>query len=327
MHAIRQHDFGPPDTLRYEEVPDPVPAAGQVRIAVEAAGVHLIDTKIRQGDQGGPYPVPELPMTPGREVAGRVDRVGPEVDEAWLGRRVVAHLGMASGGYAEQAVAAVTALHELPDHLGADGAVAAIGTGRTAQGILELAQLTADDMVVVTAAAGGLGALLVQAGRLAGGEVVGLAGGDAKVEEARRQGATVAANYRQPGWADKVRAELGDRAPTVLLDGVGGDAGRAAFDLLGPGGRVVVFGWSAGSPLAFTSDDVYARSLIVSFALGPRIMQRPGGVRELETRALDDAAAGRLVPLVGRTFPLAAAADAHRALEARATTGKVVLVP
>jgi NADPH2:quinone reductase len=327
MHAIRQHAFGPADTLRYEEMPDPVPAAGQVRIAVEAAGVHLIDTKIRQGDQGGPFPAPDLPMTPGREVAGRVDRVGPDVDRAWLGRRVVAHLGMASGGYAEQAVAAATALHELPDHLSAEVAVAAIGTGRTAQGILELAQLAADDVVVVTAAAGGLGALLVQAGRLAGGEVVGLAGGDAKVEEARRQGATVAVDYRQPGWADKVRAELGDRAPTVLLDGVGGEAGRAAFDLLGPGGRVVVFGWSAGSPLTFISDDVYARSLTVSFALGPRIVQRPGGTRELETRALDEAAAGRLVPLVGRTFPLADAAAAHRALEDRATTGKVVLVP
>src|SRR5512145_1581596 len=118
MHAIRQHTFGPADTLRYEDVPDPEPAAEQVRIAVEAAGVHLIDTKIRQGDQGGPYPPPELPMTPGREVAGRVDRVGPGVDERWVGRRVVAHLGMASGGYAERAVAAATSLHELPDHLG-----------------------------------------------------------------------------------------------------------------------------------------------------------------------------------------------------------------
>ncbi len=327
MHAIRQHEFGPAGNLRYEEVPDPAPADGQVRIAVEAAGVHLLDTKIREGVTGGPFPVPDLPMTPGREVAGRVDRVGPGVDETWLGRRVVAHLGMASGGYAELAVAPAAALHGLPDDLPADVAVAAIGTGRTAQGILEVAELTSGDVVVVTAAAGGLGALLVQAGRRAGAEVVGLAGGPAKVAEARRQGATVAVDYRQPGWPEKVRAELGERAPSVLLDGVGGDVALAAVDLLGPGGRVVSFGWSSGTPLAFSPADLEARGLTSAPVLGPRMMQRPGGLRELETRALDEAASGRLVPLVGRTFPLAEAAAAHTALESRRTTGKVVLLP
>ena len=103
MHAIRQHEFGPPGTLIYAELADPVPADGQVRIAVEAAGVHLLDTTIRKGESGGPFPLPHLPMTPGREVAGRVDGLGPGVDDHWLGRRVVAHLGMASGGYAELA--------------------------------------------------------------------------------------------------------------------------------------------------------------------------------------------------------------------------------
>jgi NADPH2:quinone reductase len=327
MHAIRQHAFGAPATLQYEEVADVDPASGQVRIAVEAAGVHLLDTHIRAGEEGGPFPLPDLPMTPGREVAGTVDRIGAGVDPAWRGRRVVAHLGMASGGYAEQAAAPVTSLHELPDHLSAAVAVAAIGTGRTAQGILEVAELTAKDVVVVTAAAGGLGALLVQAGRLVGAEVVGLAGGPDKVAEARRQGATVAADYLIEGWPAEVTAALGDRAPTVLLDGVGGAAARAAFDLLDPGGRVVMFGWSSGSALAFTSADIVARSLSATSALGPRMVQRPGGLRELETRALDEAASGRLVPLVGTTFPLSEAATAHAALEARATTGKVVLVP
>ena len=103
MHAIRQHEFGPAETLRYEEVPDPVPGAEQVRIAVEAAGLHLIDTKIRAGFSGGPLSPPQLPMTPGREVAGTVDLLGPGADEHWRGRRVVAHLGQANGGYAELA--------------------------------------------------------------------------------------------------------------------------------------------------------------------------------------------------------------------------------
>jgi NADPH:quinone reductase len=245
MHAIRQHAFGGPETLSYEEVPDLEPGEGQVRIAVDAAGVHLIDTTIRSGQTGGPYPVPDLPMTPGREVAGRVDRVGPGVDAAWVGRRIVAHLGPASGGYAEQARAAVTALHGLPDHLSAEAAVAMIGTGRTTMGILEVADLSAKDVVLITAAAGGIGSLLVQAARAAGAVTVGVAGGPAKVRLVLDLGADVAVDYREPGWPDLVRAELGDRGDrpiTALLDGVGGAAGQAALDLVGPGGRVVMFG-------------------------------------------------------------------------------------
>lgn len=326
MHAIRQHAFGPAENLRYEEVPDPRPGPGQVRIRVEAAGVHLVDTAIRRGEPG-PFPVPELPMTPGREVAGRVDVVGPDVEGGWLGARVVAHLGPASGGYAELALAPVANLHELPDHLDAEVAVAAIGTGRTAQGVLDLAALTEHDVVLVTAAAGGLGGLFVQAGRRVGAVVAGLAGGPAKVDAVRAAGADVAVDYRAPGWTDALRTALGERRPTVLLDGVGGAAGQAAFDLVAPGGRVVLFGAASGTPLSFTSDDVYERALQVAFAVGPRILQRPGGLRELETRALAEAAAGTLVPVVGARFPLAEAAAAHRALESRATTGKVVLVP
>ena len=327
MHAIRQHAFGPAENLRYEEVPDPVPASGQVRIAVEVAGVHLIDTAIRRGDAAGPFPLPELPMTPGREVAGRVDQVAPDVDDAWVGRRVVAHLGAASGGYAERALVAAASLHDVPDDLGADAAVAMIGTGRTAMGILDIADLDADDVVLVTAAAGGLGSLFVQAARQAGADVVGLAGGPRKVDQVRRLGATLAVDYRDPAWPGLVRDALGDRAPTVLLDGVGGEAGRAAFELLAPAGRVVMFGASGGSVLQVTTADLVARSLSATWALGPRIMQRPGGLRELESRALREAAAGRWVPLVDQPFPLVDAAAAHTALETRATTGKVVLVP
>ena len=332
MHAIRQHEFGPADNLVYDEVPDPVPAEGQVRIAVEAAGVHLLDTVIRKGESGGPYPLPDLPMTPGREVAGRVDLVGPGVDEAWHGRRAVAHLGMASGGYAELAVTSVEALHEIPDHLAADVAVAMIGTGRTAMGVLEVAELTKDDVVLVTAAAGGIGSLLVQAARNEGAVVVGVAGGPDKVERVRALGAAVAVDYRDADWTKVVRAALdnpgtaGGRGVSVALDGVGGEIGRGALELLVPGGRIVLFGWSSGEPLEITTSDLYAGGITASAAVGPRMLQRPGGLRDLETRSLAEAAAGRLTPLLTR-FPLAEAAKAHEALETRATTGKVVLVP
>jgi len=326
MRAIRQHEFGPPETLILEEVADPVPADGQVRVAVEAAGVHLLDTTIRKGESGGPFPLPELPMTPGREVAGRVEALGPGAAGRWLGRRVVAHLGMASGGYAELAVAPVAALHELPDHLEADAAVAMIGTGRTTMGILEVALPTPDDVVLVTAAAGGIGSLLVQAAHHVGAVVAGVAGGPDKVERARKLGADVGVDYGEAAWPDLVREALDGRAVTLALDGVGGAIGRGALELLGPGGRIVMFGWSSGTPLELTTADLYAGGITASAAVGPRIMQRPGGMRDLETRALAEAAAGRLAPPVTR-FPLADAAQAHAALEGRNTVGKAVLVP
>jgi NADPH2:quinone reductase len=327
MHAIRQHAFGPAENLRYEEVDDPEPGDRQVRIAVAAAGIHLIDTTIRAGVPGGPMPLPELPMTPGREVAGVVDRLGDNVDPEWLGRRVVAHLGQASGGYAELAVANVVALHALPDRMAADAAVAMIGTGRTTMGILDVAALTGDDVVLITAAAGGIGSLVVQEARHLGATVVGAAGGPAKVEQVSRLGATFAVDYNSPHWTEEVRELLGGREVTVALDGVGGSLGRGALELLGIGGRLILFGWSSGEPTEVTVGDLYSRGLTVSVGIGPRVLKRPGGLRGLEERALAAAASGRLVPLVGQAFPLAKAADAHTALETRGTVGKTVLEP
>src|SRR3954470_16955918 len=309
MHAIRLHEFGPPENLRYEELIDPSPGEDQVRIAVEAAGVHLIDTSIRAGRSGGPFPLPELPMTPGREVAGTVD-----------GRRVVAHLGMASGGYAELALAPAKALHDIPQGLASDVAVAAIGTGRTAVGILEVAELTSDDVVLVTAAAGGLGGLFLQAARHAGAFSIGAAGGEQKVAGLD---ADLAVDYSRPGWAEGLR----DRRVTVVLDGVGGELGRAALETLAPGGRIVLFGFASGTPTEITTADLYRLGIRADAAVGPRMLNRPGGLRELETEALTAAAEGRLVPSVGARFPLADAAAAHHALETRRTTGKVVLLP
>jgi NADPH2:quinone reductase len=260
-------------------------------------------------------------------VAGAVAAVGPGVDPAWTGRRVVAHLGMASGGYASLAVAAETSLHEIPDPLTAEAAVAMIGTGRTAVGILDAAEIEAGDVVLVPAAAGGLGSLFVQAARGAGAVAVGLAGGPAKVQQVRELGADIAVDYREPGWPERVLAELDGRKPTVLLDGVGGEVGRAGFEMLDVGGRIVMFGWTSGEVTRFTSADIAAGSLSVVWITGPRMMKRYGGLRGLETRSLAEAAAGRLTPLVHPPFPLADAAAAHRALESRATAGKVVLVP
>jgi NADPH2:quinone reductase len=326
MRAIRLHEFGPASNLILEEVPDPQPGGGQVRIAVEAAGVHVLDTTIRSGASGGPFPLPELPTIPGREVAGTIDAVGTGVDPELIGRRVVAHLGVASSGYASMAVAAEGALQFLPDHLDAPTAVAMIGTGRTTAGVLAAAQITAADVVLIPAAAGGIGSLLVQEAAHVGAFTVGLAGGPAKVASVLAIGADAAVDYRIPGWPDAVRHALGEREITLVIDGVGGEVGRAAFELLGVGGRFVIFGYTSGGPTAIRSDELLTTGQTVTGALGPALLRRPGGIRELESIALARAADGIWKPLVTR-FPLAEAAAAHQALTDRETQGKVVLVP
>jgi NADPH2:quinone reductase len=307
VKAIRQYAFGGPETLRYEDVPDPVPGPDQVLIEVHACGVHLVDASLRAGAEGGP-PLPTLPTTPGREVAGVVASPGP-----WSGKRVVAHLGPAGGGYAALAVAPVGALHEIPASRSYEDAVALIGTGRTAEAILSEAAIGPGDVVLLPGAAGGLGILLAQAAAAAGGTVVGLAGGPAKTA---RVSAEVVIDYSESGW--ETRVPFG----TVLLDGTGGTIGRTLFERVSPGGRVVLFGWSSGAPFSFNAWDLYRQGVTVSCAIGARIAAWPGGMRSLETAAL----ARPWVPAV-TTFPLSDAAGAHVAMESRRTVGKTVLIP
>ncbi|WP_328324091.1 zinc-binding dehydrogenase [Kribbella sp. NBC_00382] len=324
MHAVRLHEFGPAENLTYEELPDPVAESGQVRIRVEAAGVHLLDTVLRAGNAGGgPVAPPELPTIPGREVAGTVDAVGPGVAKSWIGKRVVVHLGPNPGGYADLAVAKVQSLHEIPDHLDGATAVATIGTGRTAAGILEQAALTQEDAVLITAAAGGLGSLFVQAARNAGALTVGLAGGPEKVKQVQQLGAQIAIDYTADDWPDQVKTQLDGRELTVVLDGVAGENGQRAFELLGIGGRLLMFGWSGGGPIQLTTNDLMARGLTATWAIGPKLMRK---LRALEAKALHESIEGHWTPLVTK-YPLAKAADAHRALENRETVGKVVLIP
>lgn len=333
MHAVRLHAFGPAENLTYERIEDPVPGPGQVRIAVEAAGVHLLDTALREG-RTGPYPAPaELPTVPGREVAGTVESVGEGTDPGWLGKRVVAHIGMAPGGYAELTLTEADKLHEIPAALGAAEAVAMIGTGRTTLGILGFTDLGPDSVAVVTAAAGGIGTLLVQYAKNAGATVIALAGGPAKAARAEANGADLALDYTLPDWPDRARAFLDAHGlwATVVFDSVGGATARSAVGLLGRGGQHVVYGWSGeglhdGQPLTFTPEELAERGITSASVLGPRMIERGGGLRALETRALAEAAAGRLRPAVQR-YPLAEAAAAHRALETRGTVGKVVLEP
>lgn len=205
-----------------------------------------------------------------------------------------------------------------------------IGTGRTTLGILQFTDLGPDSVALIPAAAGGIGTLLVQYAKNAGATVIALAGGPAKTALAAANGADLALDYTTPDWAGAVRAAHPAGA-TVLFDSVGGETARTALGLLAPGALHLVFGWSGG-PIPLTDTDradLTARGITTQGVLGPAMLQRVGApdpLRALETRALAEAAAGRLRPALTR-YPLAEAAAAHHALETRATTGKVVLEP
>ncbi len=244
MYAVRLHEFGPAINLRYEEIASPVPAEGRVRIDVQASGVHFIETVLRAGQAVGPHAAPALPVVLGGEVAGVVSALGPGVDESWLGRRVVGTVE--SGGYAEQAVATPGTLHDIPGQMTADTAATMITTGATALGILDSAEARPEDVALVTSAAGGIGALLIQALRHQGVMTVGAAGGPRKVQQAIALGADTAVDYRDPHWPSAARDALGGSELSIVFDGVGGTVGRHGFELLAPGGRFLLHGWSSG---------------------------------------------------------------------------------
>ena len=233
---------------------------------------------------------------------------------------MVAHLGPVPGGYAEQAVTDVANLIPVPDHVSLTDAATALGTGRTALGVLELEGPRPDDVVLVPSAAGGLGWVLVQSALKVGAQVVAAAGGAERTATLADLGATMVVDYAQPGWADEVRDRFG--GVTLVYDGVGGEVGRTAFELLQPGGRLVMFGFSSGTPTRFDSGDLVSRSLSAGWSLGPRMMGLPGGIKGLAERAVAKVAEGEWRPLV-TTYPLAEAALAHADLENRRALGKV----
>ncbi|WP_327042260.1 zinc-binding dehydrogenase [Micromonospora ureilytica] len=315
MRAIWLREFGGPEMLVPGHAPDPVPGPGQVLIDVAHANITFIETQLRAG-RPGPFRLTP-PLIPGNGVGGVITAVGSDVDPALTGRRVVSATG-GSGGYAERAAVDASAPIAVPAGLALDAAVALLADGRTAIMLIEAVGVRPGDRVLVEAAAGGVGSLLVQLAARAGARVVGAAGGRRKVDLLPGLGAEVAVDYLVPGWAEQVRATVG--GVDVVLDGVGGPVARAAFDLLSPGGRMVSFGLASGEWSPVSAEAATARQVTV---IRPDVP--PARLRAYTEQALADAAAGRLRPLIGQRFPLERAADAHAAIEARATVGKTLL--
>ncbi|GAA4577943.1 zinc-binding dehydrogenase [Micromonospora coerulea] len=315
MRAVWLREFGGPEVLVVGPAPDPVPGPGQVLIEVAHANLTFVETMFRATGFGPFRAAP--PLIPGNGVGGVVAAVGPGVDPGLVGRWVVSATG-GSGGYAERVVVDRELPIEVPAGLPLDEAVAVFADGRTAAMLVDAARLRPGDRVLIEAAAGGVGILLAQLAAAAGARVVAAAGGTRKVALLRERGLDVVVDYRQPDWTDRVRAATG--GVDVVFDGVGGPLARDAFDLLGAGGRMLSFGLASGAWADLPAELAAARGVSLI-----RPTADPAALRAFTERALAETAAGRLRPLIGQRFPLAGAAEAHAAMESRATVGKTLL--
>ncbi|MFI6095634.1 zinc-binding dehydrogenase [Lentzea sp. NPDC051213] len=319
VRAVRVHEFGGPEVLVAEEIAEPVAGPGQVVVGLNVADVIFLDTLLRSG-WGSEFFPHQLPYVPGGGGAGQVLSVGEGVDPAWLGRHVA---GRGSGGYAERMVLPAAEIVAVPDGLGSAEATAVVHDGVTAVSLARQAKIGQGEWVLIAAATGGAGSLLVQLVRDAGARVVAAARGERKLALARDLGAEVAVDYSLDGWQDQVRNAVGGGVD-LAFDGAGGPLGKAVFETVASGGRFVTYGTSDG----FTDIDpavAKQRQVDVHNALGAGPLD-PATVHELLTEALALTAQDRIRPVIGATYPLAQAEKAHRSLEERTTLGKSLLV-
>jgi NADPH2:quinone reductase len=322
MRVVHVTRFGGPEVLLAGEVPDPVAEQGQVVVEVSAAGITFVETQIRRGVDEW-HDRPELPYVPGGVVAGQVGSVGAGVDPGWLGRRVIAETGQ-TGGFAQLAAVDVAGLIPVPDGLGLPEAAALHPDGSTALGLVEGVRIRPAEWVLIEAAGGGVGSLLVQLARSAGARIVGAARGKRKLDLARKLGADAVVDYSEPDWTKQVLDATGGTGPDVVFDGVGGEIGRAAFEIVGRGGRFSMHGAASGEPTVVDPAEAHRRGVTVIgieqlFAFGP-------SMRQWAERVMSEAVAGRIRPIIGQTFPLERAADAHACIESRSGVGKTLLL-
>jgi NADPH2:quinone reductase len=326
MRVVQVTRFGGPEVLVTVQAPDPAPGPGQVVVRATAADVLSVDIMIRYG-QGVDFFAIRPPYVPGNGVAGRVVSVGDGVDPGWVDREVAVHTGESggSGGYAEQAVVAVEDLIPVPAGVDVRDAAALLHDGVTALGLMERVGVKAGDWVLVTAAAGGMGLLLVQLARAAGGRVVAAARGTRKLDTVRDAGADATVDYSEAGWAERVRELTAGRGVDVVFDGAGGRLGAGAFEIAAAGGRFSEHGMSDGGFAGIDRAEAARRGVTVHGI--DQASLTPADFRRLAAQALSTAAVGRLRPFIGQTFPLERAADAHAAMEGRTAVGKTLLLP
>jgi len=329
VRAVRIGRFGGPEVLELVETPTPPPGPGQALVRVHAAGVNFAETLMRQDRYAT---TPDLPVVLGAEVAGTVDGLGSGARGPAVGERVAVPLfaaGIYSGGYADHVLVDASLLVPLPDDLPFEVATALMVQGLTALYLTRQAP-PRGRTVLVTAAAGGVGSLLVQIAKRAGARTVIAAASTAgKLDLARSLGADAGVDYTRPGWVEAAREASGGAGPDVVYESVGGAVTKASLEALAPRGTMVVYGalnmqgFQLGVPELLGL--VFKNQSLAGFALVPLLT--PDGVRTALGELFDLAVSGRLRVKIGGTYPLERADEAHRALEGRLTTGKLVLVP
>ncbi|HYZ15171.1 MAG TPA: zinc-binding dehydrogenase [Candidatus Acidoferrum sp.] len=323
MHAIVVEQLGDASVLQWREVPDPMPGPGEVTIHVTVSGVNFADIMRRRGGyRGGPPP-----FTPGLDCAGTIVAVGDDVRGFHIGQRVCAFAR--EGSYAEIVVAKAVLTYPLPDGV-PDEAGAALTMLVTAYNLLTMvSRMQRSESILVHAAAGGMGTMLLQMAKALGaGTKIGVAGGAEKVAIARNAGADVVIDHEREDVAARVRAVVGERGVDVIFDAVAGDMFAQSIPLLALFGRYCIYGMASGKPGTVTTDVLHTGGrAVLGYSTGLYRDVRPEALRDGVRGALEMVAAKQVNVVIGGRYRLKDAAEAHRYVESRASHGKVLLIP
>jgi NADPH2:quinone reductase len=322
MKAIVIESTGGPEVLVYKDAPTPTPKAGEVLVRVEAIGLNFIDVYHRTGL----YPLP-LPFTPGMEAAGVVESIGPEVAGIAAGDRVA--YAMATGAYAQFAIAPAAKLVRLPDGVSFEQGAAAMLQGMTAHYLVTSTYaLKEKDTALIHAAAGGVGLLLAQMAKRIGARTIGTVSTEAKAELAREAGIDEVILYTKEDFESRTKELTEGKGVQVVYDSVGKDTFLKSLNCLAPRGMLALFGQSSGSVPPFDPGLLAQKGSL--FLTRPSLNAYAAKREELLWRAGDLfnwIKSGDLKLRIEKTFPLSEAAEAHRILDGRNTTGKVLLIP
>ena len=322
--AIRIHQTGGPEVMRWEDVEVGAPGPGEIRIRHEAVGLNFIDVYFRTGL----YPAPGLPFSPGMEGAGVVEAVGEGVDSPVAGDRV-AYAAPPVGAYAQVRLMPAEKVVKIPDSVDSRQAAAMMLQGMTVEYLLRRTYpVRSGDTILFHAAAGGVGLIACQWAKHLGATVIGTVGSDEKAELARAHGCDHPIVYTREDFSRRVGELTGGAGVPVVYDSVGRDTFEGSLDCLAPRGMLVSFGQSSGKIDPFDIGTLSAKGSL--YVTRPTLMTYTASRADLESsaRALFDVVGGGVVRVpVNRTFPLSEAAQAHRALESRQTTGSTVLLP
>lgn len=326
MKQVRIDTYGSPEVMRIVETDVPTPGPGEVSIRVEAIGVNYSDTLRRRNQYFQPTP---LPYVLGSEAVGQIVALGEGVAEPFAEGITVLAILPFGGGYSEYLIARAEFCVPLPPGIEADAATAIFVQGSTAQ--LMVSQVAPDlggKTVLVNAAAGGVGSLLVQLAKMNGAKVIAASSSDEKLKFAESFGADATVNYALPNWSEQVKAANGGKGVDVVFEMVGGEVYNESLKSLAQGGQIIVYGAASGKqgsvhPEYFVDENISQSGFNLAFFINNKM---PIWQEALGT-VIGLLAQGKLKVETAKTFSLANAAEAHRQIEARRTTGKVVLKP